>query len=193
MENIVLKKIETEIDNAQRYGKGLIIAKMNSLVDMKIIEALYKASQANVKIKLMVRGMCCLIPQVKGMSDNISVISIVDRFLEHSRIYYFYNNGGENIYLSSADWMERNFDRRIETLFPVEDEDLKKIINDILNITLSDNVKAKELDYNGKYSPKKDEDSPFRSQIELYNYFLKKNTKKETEKKKFKFIPIKKQ
>ena len=185
-----LKKIEIEINNSKKYGKGLIIAKMNSLVDTKIIEALYKASQSNVKIKLIVRGMCCLIPQVERMSDNISVISIVDRFLEHSRIYYFYNNGEENIYLSSADWMERNFDRRIETLFPVEDEDLKKVINDILNITLDDNVKAKELDSNGKYNPKKGDGSPVRSQIEIYNYFLNKNTKKETEKKKFKFIPI---
>ncbi len=187
-----LKKIEDEINNAEKYGKGLIIAKMNSLVDTKIIEALYKASQANVKIKLIVRGMCCLVPQVKGMSENITVISIVDRFLEHSRIYYFYNNGEENIYLSSADWMERNFDRRIETLFPVEDDDLKKVINDILKITLNDNVKARELDSNGKYSPKKDEKTQVRSQIELYNYFLKKNTKKEPDKKKIKFIPIRK-
>jgi len=136
LRNFFLEKIEIEKKNAQSGAKSKIIAKMNSLVDTKIIEALYEASNAGVEIKLIVRGMASIRPGVKGLSENISVISIVDRFLEHSRIFYFYNSGDEDLYVASADWMERNFDRRIEILFPIEDIDVKNEILSILkNIT----------------------------------------------------------
>jgi polyphosphate kinase len=117
-----------------------------------LIASLYEASKNNVKIDLIVRGICCLVPQVPNLSENIRVISIVGRFLEHSRVYYFYNNGDDELYLSSADLMQRNLDRRIETSFPVENEKLKrKIIDTILKTSLMDNVKAKILLPNGIY------------------------------------------
>ena len=119
-----------------------ITAKVNSLVDKDIIKALYRASQAGVKIDLIVRGICCLKPNIAGISDNINVISIVGRFLEHSRIYYFQNDDSPKIYLASADWMPRNLDRRVEVAFPVDNPDLKKRIVKILDITLNDTIKA---------------------------------------------------
>jgi polyphosphate kinase len=126
---------------------------MNSLVDRDVIEALYRASQAGVKIDLIVRGICCLRPKVKGISDNITVRSIVDRFLEHSRIFYFENALQPEIYVGSADWMPRNFFRRIEILFPVEDGNLReRIRSEILDLSLNDNVKARILNANGSYS-----------------------------------------
>jgi polyphosphate kinase len=120
-----LKLIQREIKNAQDGGKGLIIWKMNSLVDPTIIAALYEASKHGVKVELIVRGICCLVPKRPGLSDNITVRSIVGRFLEHSRAYYFYNNGDDELYLSSADMMQRNLDRRVEQTFPVSDKRLK--------------------------------------------------------------------
>ncbi|MBR3032707.1 MAG: polyphosphate kinase 1, partial [Clostridiales bacterium] len=125
MKKYFLDKISQEAKNAQKGKKSRIIAKMNSLVDANIIDALYEASCAGVKIDLIVRGICCLRPGVPGLSENITVRSITGRFLEHSRIYYFYNEGQEDIYLSSADWMPRNLIRRVELLFPVEDPDCK--------------------------------------------------------------------
>ena len=125
---------------------------MNALVDPALIAELYKASHYGVKIDLIVRGICCLIPQKPGLSDNIRVISIVARFLEHSRIYYFYNNGSEEVYGSSADLMQRNLDRRVEITFPILDNTLKKfIIKNFLGIVLNDNVKARILLPTGKY------------------------------------------
>ncbi|OHD24927.1 MAG: hypothetical protein A2086_05020 [Spirochaetes bacterium GWD1_27_9] len=181
LRNFFLEKIEMEKNNVKNGGKGKIIAKMNSLVDTKVIEALYDASKAGVQIQLIIRGMCCLKPNVSNLSENISVISIVDKFLEHSRIYYFYNGGNENIYVASADWMERNFDRRIELLFPIEDEDLKKEILTILKISLSDNVKARILQSDGRYTRKKpDSDKIIRSQVEFYHYLAEKNIEKKT-------------
>ena len=119
---------------------------MNALVDAPVIEALYRASQAGVSIDLIVRGICCLRPGVPGVSDNIRVISIVDRFLEHARIFYFENGGKREVYLSSADWMPRNFQRRVEVMFPIEDEGLRdRVIDEILAIALADNVKARQL------------------------------------------------
>jgi polyphosphate kinase len=129
-----------------------IVAKMNSLVDERIIEALYRASQAGVKIDLIVRGICCLRPGLKGISSNITVRSIVDRFLEHSRIFYFENASQPEIYLSTADWMPRNFFRRIEVAFPVENGGLRdRIINELLRLTLADNTKARFLRADGSY------------------------------------------
>ena len=158
MRNFFLDKIEREIEEHKKNEDGLLIFKMNSLVDTEIIESLYKASQVGVKIHLIVRGICCLRPALEGVSDNISVISIVGRFLEHSRIYYFRNSGNEEIYLSSADLMQRNFDKRVETLFPIEDSSLKNHIIDVLKLYLSDNVKARKMLSNGKYvTPKVNE------------------------------------
>ncbi|KAA8669787.1 RNA degradosome polyphosphate kinase [Clostridium sp. HV4-5-A1G] len=144
--------IEREKNNALDSKPAKIIAKMNSLVDKHVIEALYDASCAGVKIQLIVRGICCLRPKIKGVSENISVISIVGRFLEHSRIYYFYNNGEEALYLSSADWMNRNLDRRVELLFPIEDTDVKNKLKGILNTQLNDTIKARMLTSDGSYS-----------------------------------------
>jgi len=133
-------------------SRGRIIAKMNALVDAQVIKALYRASQAGVSIDLIVRGICCLRPGVPGTSDNIRVISIVDRFLEHARIFHFGNGGKGEVYLSSADWMPRNFQRRVEVMFPVEDEGLRdRVIDEILRIALKDNVKARRLRSDGTY------------------------------------------
>lgn len=147
-----LELIDREIKNVLAGGKGRLIFKMNSLVDPLLIAALYEASNRGVKIDLIVRGICCLVPNVPGLSENIRVISIVGRFLEHSRIYYFYNNGNEEYYLSSADIMQRNLDRRVETTFPVLNHDLKKYIKEeILFSCLLDNVKSRVLLPTGKY------------------------------------------
>jgi polyphosphate kinase len=141
--------------------RGRIIAKMNSLVDAPVIKALYRASQAGVSIDLIVRGICCLRPGVPGISDNIRVISIVDRFLEHARIFHFGNGGKREVYLSSADWMPRNFQRRIEVMFPVDDEGLRdRVIDEILAIALKDNVKARRLLSDGRYVRKQPEAAP---------------------------------
>src|SRR5260370_23406874 len=130
----ILKLIERETENARRGLPARIIAKMNSLVDEKAIEALYRASQSGVRIDLIVRGICCLRPGVKGVSDNITVRSIVDRFLEHSRIFYFENACQPEIFLSSADWMPRNFFRRIEIGIPIEDGNLReRLTSEILS------------------------------------------------------------
>ncbi|MFC0558072.1 RNA degradosome polyphosphate kinase [Halalkalibacter alkalisediminis] len=146
-----LSLIDSEIDLHKQQGNGRIIAKMNSLTDKPIILKLYEASQAGVQVDLIVRGICCLRPQIKGVSENIQVFSIVDRFLEHSRIFYFHQGGEEKFYLSSADWMTRNMDKRIEILFPIISEQNKKRIKEILTITLSDNTKTREQNADGSY------------------------------------------
>ncbi|OAA83576.1 hypothetical protein [Clostridium ljungdahlii] len=147
-----LYMISQETKNASIGKPAKIIAKMNSLVDVEIIMALYKASSAGVNIYLIVRGICCLRPGIPGISENISVKSIVGKFLEHSRIYYFYNDGDETIYLSSADWMNRNLDRRIELLFPVEDKSAIAKVKEILSIGLADTVKTRILNIDGSYT-----------------------------------------
>jgi polyphosphate kinase len=148
----LLQLIEREIGHAQKGLPAKIIARMNSLVEPTLIEALYRASQAGVKIELIVRGICCLRPGVKGVSDHITVRSIVDRFLEHSRIYYFENARQSEVFAGSADWMPRNLFRRIEVVFPVEDGNLReRIISEILAVTLADNVKARFLRSDGSY------------------------------------------
>lgn len=147
-----LELIEREIKHVKNNGKGHLIFKLNSLVDPVLIASLYEASRNGVKIDLIVRGVCCLVPQVPGLSENIRVISIVGRFLEHSRIYYFYNNGEEEIYLSSADLMQRNLDRRVEITFPIKDPEHKTFLKEhVLWTCLKDNVKARILLPTGKY------------------------------------------
>ena len=143
--------VEREIRHAREGQEAHIIAKMNSVCDKDIIELMYKASKAGVKIELIVRGICCLIPQLEGVSENITVRSIVGTFLEHSRIFYFENGGNPEIYMASADWMSRNLDRRVEIMFPVEDAKLKKEVKHILDVQLADNVKAQLMQPDGSY------------------------------------------
>ncbi|MBA4685811.1 MAG: RNA degradosome polyphosphate kinase [Candidatus Galacturonibacter soehngenii] len=151
LRNKFIYLIRRETENAKLGKKAHIIAKMNSLCDKEIILELYKASAAGVKIELIVRGICCLKVGIEGVSENITVRSIVGNFLEHSRIFYFYHNGMEEVYMGSADWMPRNLDRRVEILFPVDDEKLKKEVIKILQFQLEDNVKAHLLNVDGTY------------------------------------------
>lgn len=147
----MMELIQLETESAKQGDKGEIRIKVNSLVDREIINALYKASQAGVKVLLNVRGLCCLMPGKKGLSENIRVISVVDRFLEHSRIFYFYQGGDEKMFISSADWMGRNLDRRVELLIPIEDRDCKSRLLRILNSYFSDSESATELQSDGSY------------------------------------------
>ena len=151
MKDRFLKLINREAEMAQKGMPAFIVAKMNSLCDRKIIAALYRASACGVQIYLLVRGICCLKVGVPGVSENIHVRSIVGDFLEHSRIFYFHNGGNEEIFMGSADWMPRNLDRRVEIVFPVEDEEIKKEIKHILDVEFKDNVKAHILQPDGTY------------------------------------------
>src|SRR5690606_35960368 len=154
-----------------------MILKMNSLSDEGMILKLYEASNAGVKIRLIVRGMCCLVPQQPGFSENITVISIVDRFLEHARVWIFGNDGNEKIYLSSADWMTRNIDRRLEVSFPVVDPLLVKEIKDILDLQLRDNTKARVINAanDNTYVKKRKNEMSYRAQLDTYHYLKQKN------------------
>jgi len=144
--------IRREIERQQQGEPGHLIFKINSLVDKPIIRLLYQASQAGVRVDLIVRGMCCLRPGLPGVSENIHVLSIVGRFLEHSRIYYFRNGGNEQIYLGSADLMPRNLDRRVEVLFPIENRSLIRQLRDqVFTVYLADNVKARLMQSDGTY------------------------------------------
>ncbi len=147
----MLGLIRREIEQANAGHHGRIVAKMNALVDREIIATLYEASQAGVQIDLIVRGICCLRPGLEGVSDNIRVISIVGRYLEHSRIFYFHNNGEEQVFIGSADWMPRNLDRRVEAVVPIEDPDIAKDLQEILGILLADNRQAWDLQPDGRY------------------------------------------
>jgi polyphosphate kinase len=160
-----LKLIEAEIDNSKNGLKARIIAKMNALVDSDIIKKLYEASQAGVDIELIVRGICCLVPGIEGVSENIKVRSIIGKLLEHSRIFYFENNGQPLVFLSSADWRPRNLERRVEIAFSVEDN--KEKIIDVLKTVLKDSKKAHLLQKNGNYK-KIDDGNNFESQTELH-------------------------
>lgn len=161
--------VEREIERAKDGQNAHIIAKMNSVCDKDIIELMYKASKAGVKIELIVRGICCLIPQLDGVSENITVRSIVGTFLEHSRIFYFENGGNPEIYMASADWMSRNLDRRVEIMFPVEDARLKKEVKHILDVQLADNVKAQLMQPDGSY--RKIKNAPDMPQVEAQQIF----------------------
>jgi polyphosphate kinase len=147
----IIGHIDAEIRNVEKGGTGHIIAKLNALVEPDVIRALYNASCAGVFVDLIVRGICCLRPGIPGVSDNIRVRSIVGRFLEHSRVYYFHANGSERVFCSSADWMDRNFFRRIETTFPILDPDIKARVIADLDVYLNDNTQAWELQPDGSY------------------------------------------
>ena len=159
--------IKREIETHRADGKGRLVFKMNALVDPGVIRLLYQASQAGVKIDLVVRGICCLRPGVPGVSETIRVTSVVGRFLEHSRIFYFRNGGNEEVYIGSADLMPRNLNRRVELIFPIEDSELRRRIRDeILAEYLSDNVKARRMLPDGSYrrATRNDSQSPLNSQ-----------------------------
>jgi polyphosphate kinase len=172
----IYKLIDNEIKNAKAGKQAYMILKMNSLADESLINKLYQASNAGVKIKMIIRGMCCLVPGEKGYSENIEVISIVDKYLEHARVHIYCNGGDELLYLTSADFMTRNIDNRIEVGFPVYDEHLRKEVKDIINIQLHDNTKAREINShnNNKYHKTNSADS-HRAQIEIYNHLKTKN------------------
>lgn len=166
----LLELIESETLRCEQGQVGKIMARINSLVDQTIIEALYRASRAGVKIQLNVRGVCCLRPGIAGLSENIQVVSIVDRFLEHSRILYFHQGGDPQLFISSADWMPRNLDRRVELLVPVDDDDARKRLIKNLEIIFRDNVKARRQKNDGTYERVKVSkgEKPFRSQEWFY-------------------------
>jgi polyphosphate kinase len=163
-----IKRIRREAENVQAGKPAGIIAKMNSLVDQEIIEALYAAGQAGVPIQLIIRGICCLIPGVPGLSENIKVISILDRFLEHARIYIFENSGRREYFLASADWMPRNLDRRVEVAFPIYDPAIQKQIQELIDIQLADNIKARLLRPDNTSVINRNDKPPLRAQEALY-------------------------
>lgn len=175
MRSKIYSLIDNEIKNKKNGKKASIVFKMNSLVDNEIIEKLYAASKVGVEIDLIIRGICCLMPGVKNLSENIRVISIIDNFLEHSRIYSFYNNGNEKIYMGSADLMTRNLDHRVEVCFPILQEDIKQDILKLLYFQLNDNCKARIIDtyqineYKIKTIPE------IRAQVSFYEYLKKKH------------------
>jgi polyphosphate kinase len=166
----LLEMIEAEIDHKRHKQKATIICKLNALVDEQIIEALYAASQAGVKVRLIIRGVCCLRPGVPGLSENITVSGVIDRYLEHARVLYFYHGGDERVFISSADWMPRNLDRRVELLVPVENKSCRRRLIGILKTCLADNVKARRLLPDGRYEPIRNANSAeaVRSQEVLY-------------------------
>jgi polyphosphate kinase len=171
MRNHFIKLINNEMKNAKKGKESWAIIKLNNLVDETIVKKLYKASQSGVKIKLIIRGICVLVPGIKGLSENIEAISIVDRFLEHSRVIVFCNGGDNKYYITSADWMIRNFDNRIEVACPVFDKSIQKELMQMLQIQLSDNVKARMIEKNQVNPYKKDDGPEIRSQLEIYSYF----------------------
>ena len=175
----LLSMIQREIDRSTPENPGLIIAKMNSLTHEEVIAALYKASQAGVRVLLNIRGICMLVPGVKGLSENIRVVSIVDRYLEHSRIFYFQNGGAGELYCSSADWMSRNLDRRIELMFPILDKAAFADVKSILDTYFEDNTNSMELQQNGSWIPvEKGKNDDFQSQAELYKKYKRLNEKR---------------
>jgi polyphosphate kinase len=169
MQRRLVSLIERERDHALAGKTGHILVKLNSLVDQEVIEKLYEASCAGVKIDLIIRGICCLRPKVPGLSENIRVVSIVGRFLEHSRIYYFANAGDPVLYLGSADWMPRNFFRRVEIAFPIQDPVLRdEVINQVLPRFVNDCVKARELQADGTYVRVQPAHGKDKTQAQLY-------------------------
>jgi polyphosphate kinase len=171
----LLDLIARETSRSSPEAPGRIMAKMNALADPEIIWALYRASQMGVKVFLIVRGICMLTPGVKGLSENIRVVSVIDRYLEHSRIYYFANGGAEELYLASADWMTRNLERRVELMFPILSEDSRKTVLDILSSYFRDNCQAWHLDSGGQWTrlaPAPGEE-PFRAQDYFHSRAVK--------------------
>lgn len=169
-----IKLIDNEIENAKAGKSAYIKLKMNSLTSYKMIDKLYEASRAGVKIQMIVRGICCLIPGVPGMSENIEIISIVDKFLEHPRLYIFGNNDNPKFYISSADWMTRNIEYRVEVSCPIYDKDIQQELFDTFEIGWKDNVKARAITEKQDNAYKKDFNTKNRSQLTTYDYYLKK-------------------
>jgi len=172
----IIEMINREIEWHKKEGNGRIIMKMNALVDRKTIKALYKASNEGVSIDLIVRGICCLVPGIKGVSENIRVISVIGRFLEHSRAYYFRNSGMDEVYLGSADLMPRNLDHRVEAMFPIMDKELIEVVKFELELILSDNVKAWEMTSDGSFEKVCKEGSRVNSQKIFLNHASKKKS-----------------
>jgi polyphosphate kinase len=166
-----LSLIEREIKFQNKYKNGKIFAKFNSLEDHTIIDKLYEASQAGVKIRLVVRGICCLVPGIKDLSENIEVRSIVGRFLEHTRLFIFNSNDNPRVFLSSADWMSRNFDRRIEILFEINKAELKTHLMEVMDLSWKDNQKTWELTADQKYQKLKSKTAPFNFQNQLIKLY----------------------
>ncbi|WP_426430276.1 polyphosphate kinase 1 [Winogradskyella sp. HB-48] len=166
--------IDREIENAKNGKNAYIKLKMNSISSYKMVDKLYEASRAGVKIQMIVRGLCCLVPGVEGMSENIEVISIVDKFLEHTRLYVFSNNDNPLVYISSADWMTRNIEHRVEVSCPIYDEDLKQELQDLFEICWNDNVKARLINEIQDNTYRRNEKPKVRAQFDTYNYYLKK-------------------
>jgi len=165
--------IDREISNAKKGKTSGIALKLNSIQDEKMIAKLYQASQVGVPIRLIIRGICSIVPEVPGISENIQIISIVDRYLEHARVFIFHNEGDEEIFLASADLMTRNLSWRIETVFPVYDENIKRQIRDVITIQWKDNVKARIIDRESRNQYRKTEGKAVQSQVETYRYFEK--------------------
>lgn len=168
------KLIDNEIANAKAGKEAYMHIKLNSLSSYAMVDKLYEASRAGVKIKMIVRGICCLIPGIKGMSENIEAISIVGKFLEHTRLFIFANGGDPKIYISSADWMTRNIENRVEVTCPIYDEDIKQELVDNFNICWSDNVKARIFDETQSNQYKRDDKPKIRAQFEMYDYYKSK-------------------
>ncbi len=172
----IYKLIDNEIKHAKAGKKAYMILKMNSLADEQLIEKLYQASNAGVKITMIIRGMCCLIAGMKGYSENIEVLSIIDKYLEHSRVHIYCNGGDELIYLTSADFMTRNIDTRVEVGFPVYDDNLRKEIRDIINLQLQDNTKSREINsHNTNKYHKTNSATQHRAQVDIYDYLKDKD------------------
>jgi len=173
--NRFIELIDQEIENVKAGKIGKMLLKMNSLEDVEMINKLYEASNAGVKITIILRGICCLVPGVEGLSKNIKVISIIDRYLEHGRIYIFYNNGNEKLFLASADWMKRNLSHRIEVGFPIEDKSLKLEVKKLITLQLKDNVKARILNKTQSNPYKKSTSkTKVRAQYDFYDYLKSK-------------------
>ena len=171
--NKLFELIDNEILNVKKGLKGLIILKLNSFTSYKFVDKLYQASQSGVKIKLLIRGICCLIPNKIGLSENIEVKSVVDKYLEHSRVYVFENGGETKVYISSADIMTRNIEKRVEVACPIYQEDLKNQILDTLYISDNDNVKTRLINHNSQNKFEKNSKKIIRSQLDTYSYFKK--------------------
>ena len=169
----MVRMIRNEIKNARDGKNAFIHLKLNNLVDSQMINLLYEASQAGVKINLNVRGMYSAVTQIAGVSENINARGIIDRFLEHSRIFWFHNNGDDKFFISSADWMTRNMDRRVEITCPIYDKSIQKELKDILEIQWNDNTQARILDKNLKNKFYRDKSkTKIRAQIAIHEYLL---------------------
>ncbi len=170
----IFSLIDKEIESAKAGKTAYIKLKMNSISSYKMIDKLYEASRAGVKIKMIVRGICCLVPGVKGMSENIEIISIIDKFLEHTRLYIFSNDNDPKIYISSADWMTRNIDHRVEVSCPIYDDDIKQELQDLYEICWNDNVKARIIDETQNNTYLRNNKPKVRAQFDTYKYYLNK-------------------